>query len=201
MLSERNSSFTPIAVHLWVISSSDNVATFTMADITHRFKISKSSFYSFLHVVKDMQCPLTAENGAYKLKFIGNAKPHHKVEDNTVYIEFLKGFYEGHKIEYPNLEKQGKTVTLIKGKIKKLMPTDSTEEELLNSFQVFFKKIPEWWIENAFMLQSINKSFPKIYDQIKREKGDKSIATTVAKQTDGVDYSKYAKATQAGNNP
>lgn len=201
MLSERSGSFTPIAVHLWLISSHDNTVTFTMADITHRFKISKSSFYSFLQAVKEMQCPLTSENGAYKLKFVGNTtKPHHKVEDNAVYLEFLKDFYGSHKIDYPNLEKQGKTVTMIKGKIKSLMPKDSTDEDLFNSFQMFFKKIPEWWIINAFMLQSINKSFPKIYEQIKRGNSDKSIAGAVEKQTIGVNYSKFTKAASTGNN-
>lgn len=194
MLNERNSSFAHIAMHLWLISSNDNVAIFTMSEIVSRFKISKSTFFNFLLTIKETQCPITVEGGAYKLKFIGNAtKPRVIKEDNGAYLSFLKQYYASNQIEYPNLEKQGKAVTQIKNKIKNLMPKESTEEELLNNFKLFFNRIPKWWVENAFMLQSINKSFPKIYDQIKRSNGDKSIAGSVAKQTDGIDYSQFTK--------
>ena len=61
-------------------------------------------------------------------------------------------------------------ITRIMVQIEKAMKTRGTEityETKSDTFKMFFTSIPQWWVDNSYSLNSINKNFATIINQIK----------------------------------
>ena len=70
--------------------------------------------------------------------------------------------------------------------------TEITYETKSDTFKMFFTSIPQWWVDNSYSLNSINKNFATIINQIKTNGKGNNFKKAIRETTDA-DYSDIAK--------
>ncbi len=114
----------------------------------------------------------------------GVIPPKEKKRGNELYVMlqvYKKHYFINFAQEYNPDKKQElrdfKTLKNIKEKLMSLiMGVEKTdiiaidEEELVNCFEYFLVKMPDWWKQNMFVLTGLNKNFEKILIQINNGK-------------------------------
>ena len=177
--------------YLWLMSE-DGVMDFSYLDVCARFKVPKSTLARILKLeekwnITSVHSRIERLDKNHRVLFFDNPTPteikqpaptkRQKVDKRTMEVlEWLKDFYKEKNKDYPGIANQRANIRGIIGKVevmvKKTIP-EATDDQIIENTKLFFNKIPDWWIEKAFTLPSINKNFVAIYDQIKSKKHGK----------------------------
>lgn len=200
--------------YLWLISE-EGAADFSYTDVCARFKVPKSTLVRILQLEKEWNKEFVysrVERLEKNHRVIFFDKPQ-RIDDSKIeltkreknklrtdaMLEWLKVFYKQKEKEYLNIGKHKSHIGAIMSKVETITRQSNKkapDEEILNNGKIFFGKIPEWWITNAFTLPTINKNFTQIYNHIKTnqngtsKQSTKDSYTKAASDTSKIDYSK-----------
>tara|TARA_R110001592_G_scaffold192794_4_gene439675 strand:+ start:558 stop:1106 length:549 start_codon:yes stop_codon:yes gene_type:complete len=167
------------------MSNTKHEIVFKYSNLSSKLNLSKSTLTRAMKMVDIVNTDKKyielnkIGNNEYFLKFFPNGKtePKNINSMDLILLDFLKQYYIENDIHYPELKKHKSHIKKISTKLSLVLTSKKVEindENLINTFKVFFKNIPLWWKQNQFTLPSINKNFTKILNQIK-SKNNKSI--------------------------
>lgn len=203
-LYEKNKRHWEVWVWLWMQSDNKNSTIFTYRVICARFNVPKSSFARMLNayelwnddkIIVEFE---KLEKRRYKVTFYPNGKKLSKHKDTSLedgLFDYVKEQYTIQEYDYPNINKHRVYIKRILIQIEKAMKVRGTEinsETKADTFKMFFKSIPQWWVENSYSLTSINKNFATIINQIKTN-GKANHFNKAIRETNDADYSDIAK--------
>lgn len=203
-LYEKNKRHWEVWVWLWMQSDTKNSTIFTYRVICARFNVPKSTFARVIEsqsVWNDEKIISKVEklpNCKYRVTFYPKGKKATKHIDTSLEDElfaYVKDAYKKKEYDYPNINKHKIYITRILVQIEKAMKTRGTEityETKSDTFKMFFTSIPQWWVDNSYSLNSINKNFATIINQIKTNGKGNNFKKAIRETTDA-DYSDIAK--------
>ena len=176
-LYHNNMNYYKVWDYLWVMSNTKHEIIFSYNSLGGKLNISKSTLTRALKIHKDLNkekqyIEITKlDNNQYLLKFYPNGKLIKKSNNsnNELYM-FLCNFYKEHDIHYPELVKHKSYIDKIYKKISNVMlskKVDINDDNIKQTFKIFFNNLPIWWRENQFTLPVLNKNFTKVINQIK----------------------------------
>lgn len=191
--------------YLWLISE-DGITMFQYVDICCKFKVPKSTLSRILQLQNtwnnEKQLTTIEKEGKWhKLTFWEELPASQKKKPTKTefparteqMFDILTEWYKQKEVEYPTLEKDKKRITEFLNRIEKSLTAASqpkTDKDVIEAATLYFNKIPEWWIKNAYSMATINKNYMKIYNQIKLNSNGNS--TTKESRID-----KYRKAAES----
>jgi hypothetical protein len=133
-------------------------------------------------------------NKLYKVKFYDNGKKKNAIKTNQELKKWIITYYKERDIDYVDISNHKKYVDMIYQKIEKAIKQRGkfeVNEDICNdTFKMFFKKLPNWWLEHAFTLPTINKNFTKILNQIKFNSNGKQSNYVSAEKNLDIDFEK-----------
>jgi len=203
-----NKTYYKVWVHIWVFSDSKNVFDFTYSELSSVLGIPETTIRRAIDKIfrawNDDGRTLVefekSENGSNQIKLYPKGKPKSKFyEIHDEMFDWVKVWYKKNDYDYLEIGRHKKYIRLISDKIKKSMiertNQEPNDEGVLNSFQLFFENIPDWWInQGQATLNKVNKNYDTILNQIKSKNGKKRDSYQKSSEQVGeVDFTKLTE--------
>jgi hypothetical protein len=198
--------------HLWILSDNKNRVVFNYIDISSQLGLPVKTVNRVVNkFVNDWNSGdkiiveyNKLQGRELEIIFYPNGKkkpilkiiPHHEEM-----FSIAKDWYVSKEYDYPELKKHKKYIKSICEKIENSIKdrgdnSNPTPKDLIDSFEIILKNMPDWWIENSqISLTTINKNFSKIIDQIKRNAtSKKSDSYSKARESASrINFSKFTE--------